>query len=126
MKMFDMSCYDPKFKYYRPGKYEMGLMKDESPMSPIIEAVTLKDKLYGYKRESDQVKCKGIKNEIDFESLKRALFHNEILTAEFNKIANKDMKIYSYKCKQSLIAYSDKRYLFNEIMSYAYGHYMIN
>ena len=30
MDIFDMSCYDPKFKYYKPGKYEMGLLKDEN------------------------------------------------------------------------------------------------
>ena len=29
MDIFDMSCYDDKFKYYKPGKYEMGLLKDE-------------------------------------------------------------------------------------------------
>ena len=48
MNISDMSCYDPNFKYHKKGKYEMGLLKDESPMTPIVEAVSLKDKLYGY------------------------------------------------------------------------------
>ena len=34
----------------------MGLLKDESPISPIIEATSLKSKLYGYKKETDEVK----------------------------------------------------------------------
>ena len=70
MNIFDMSCYDPKFKYYRPGKYEMRLLRDESPMTQIIEAVSLKDKLYGYIKENDELKCKGMKNDISFQSLK--------------------------------------------------------
>ena len=43
-KIFDMSYYHKSFKYYRPGNYEMDLIKDESP-SIIIDAVSLKDKL---------------------------------------------------------------------------------
>ena len=74
MDIFDMSCYDPKFKYYKPGRYEMGLLKDESALSPIIEAVSLKSKLYGYKKESDELKFKGLKNDISFESIKNAVF----------------------------------------------------
>ena len=74
MDVFDMSCYDPKFKYYKQGNYEMGLLKDESAMTPIIEAVSLKDKLYGYKKESDQVKCKGLKNDIKFSIVKKCCF----------------------------------------------------
>ena len=65
--MFDMSCYDESFKYYRPGKYETGKIKDES-ISIITEAVSLKDKLYAYKKENDEVKCKGVKYNINFES----------------------------------------------------------
>ena len=126
MDIFDMSCYDPKFKYYREGNYEMGLLKDESPNSQIIEAVRLKDKLYGYDKESDQMKCKGMKNDINFESLKNAVFNNEVITSKFYTIKSKDNKIFSYTDHKTLMAYSDKRYLYNPTMSYAYGHYMIN
>ena len=127
MDMFDMSCYDSKFKYYRHGNYEMGKIKDECPMSVITEAITLKDKLYAYKRESDEIKCKGVKYNINFQSLKNAVFCNESITAKFNTIkSTKDCKIYSYTDSKILAGYSDKRFLFNQTMSYPYGHYMIN
>ena len=51
MDMFDMSCYNEKFKYYRSGEYKMGKIKDECPMSIITEAVYLKDKLYASKKK---------------------------------------------------------------------------
>ena len=59
---------------------KLGLLKDESPNSQIIESVSLKDKLYGYRQESDEVKYKGLKNDINFESLKNAVFNNELIT----------------------------------------------
>ena len=93
MNIFDMSCYDPKFKYYKSGRYEMGLLKDESP-KPIIEAVSLKSKLYGYRKESDEV-YKGLNNDITFQSLKNAVFNNELITSEFYTIKAKNHKIYS-------------------------------
>ena len=127
MDIFYMSCYNKSFKYYRSGKYEMGKIKDECPMSPITEAVSLKDKLYAYKKESDEVKCKGVKYNVNFESLKNAVFNNEVITAKFNTIkSTKDCKIYSYTDETTLMAYTEKRYLYNQTMSYPYGHYMIN
>ena len=121
-----MSCYNDGFKYYRKGQYEMGLMKDESPLSLIVEGLSLKDKLYGYKKESDQVKCKGV-NDINFESLETAVFNNEMITTKLNTIKSaKDCKIYSYTDHKILMAYTDKCYLYNKTMSYPYGHYMIN
>ena len=107
--MVDMSCYDKSFKYYRPGEYEMGKIKDEFAMSPITEAVSLKDKLYAYKKENDEVKCKGVKYNVNFESLKNAVFNNEVITAKFNIIkSTKDCKIYSYTDEKTLMAYTDK------------------
>ena len=127
MDIFDMSCYDDKFKYYKPGKYKMGLLKDEcAKKSQIVEAVSLKSKVYGYKIDCDEVKYKGLKNDISFETLKNAVFNNELITSEFYTIKAKNHKIYSYTDHKTLMAYTDKRYLYNPTMTYAYGHYMIN
>ena len=99
MNIFDMSSYKHDFKYYKPGKYEMGLIKDENAKtkdpnddvynSQIVEAVALKSKLYSYRKENDKVKYKGIKdNNIHFKSLKNAVFNNETTNTKFlyNKI----------------------------------------
>ena len=94
--------------------------------SQIVEAVALKSKLYGYIKENDKIKYKGIKNELNFETLKNAVFNNELIKSEFYTIKAKNHKIYSYTDHKTLMAYTDKRYLYNPVMSYAYGHYMIN
>ena len=87
----------------------------------------MKDKLYAYKKESEEIKCMGIKNNVNFESLKNAVFNNEIITSKFNTIkSTKDCKIYSYTDSKTLMAYTDKRYLYNQTMAYPYGHFMIN
>ena len=55
------------------------------------------------------------------------MFNNELITTKFNTIkSTKDWKIYSYTDCRTLIAYTDKRYLINEIESYPYGHFMID
>ena len=109
-EILDMSCYDKSFKYYRPGNYEMGKIKDESPHNVITETVSLKDKLYAVKRENDQIKCKGVKYNINFQTLKNAVFNNKIVTTKFNTIkSTKDCKIYSYTDTKTLMAYTDKR-----------------
>ena len=126
--MFDMSCYDESFKYHRHGEYETGKIKDECPINVITEAVSLKDKLYGYVKENNEVKFKGIKNQdMSFQRLKNALFNNATIQSKFNTIKlTKDCKIFSYTDSKTLISYSDKRYYINETMSYPYGHFMIN
>ena len=85
-EMFDMSCYDKSFQYYRPGKYEMGKIKDESPHSVITEAISLKDKLYVVKRDNYKVKFKGVKYNVKFQSLKKTVFNNELITKKFHTI----------------------------------------
>ena len=126
--IFDMSCYNTSFKYYRNGQYETGKLKDECPFIIITEAVSLKDKLYAYVKEDKKVQIKGIKNkDITFERLKNALFNNKTIKNEFSTIkSTKDCKIYSYTDSKTLLAYSDKRYFIYETMSYPYGHFMIN
>ena len=131
--MFDMSCYDESYKYHRHGEYVTGKIKDECPFTVITEAVSLKDKLYAYVKEDNKVEFKGIKfknnknHDITFERLKNALFNNETIKNEFDRIkSNKDCRIFSYCDSKTLISYSDKRYFINEIMSYPYGHFMIN
>ena len=135
MDIFDMSSYNHDFKYYTEGVYEMGLLKDEnsSPKiensvykTQIVEACALKSKLYGYIKENDKIKYKGIKTELDFQSLKDAIFDNKTIKSDFYTIKAKDHKIYSYTDNKTLMCYTDKRYLYNPIMSYAYGHYMID
>ena len=127
MDIFDMSCYDKSFTYYRHGKYEMGKLKDESQFAPIIEAISLKNTLHAYKKETDQIKCKGVKYDVNFESLKNAIFKFELITAKLNTIkSTKKHKIYSYSDPNTLMAYTDKKYVFNETMCNPYGHYMIN
>ena len=124
--MFDMSCYDKSFKYYRPGEYESEKIKDECPFTVITEAVSLKDKLYGYIKDNNEVQFKGIKN-VTFQRLKNALFNNETIKNVFNTIkSTKDCKIFSYTDSKTLIEYTDKRYFINEGMSYPYGYFMIN
>ena len=135
MDIFDMSSYKTDFKYYKEGVYEMGLLKDENSSSKdensvyesqIVEACALKSKLYGYRKENEKVKFKGIKNQLDFESLKDAVFDNKTIKSEFYTIKAKDHKIYSYTDQKLLMSYTDKRYLYNSVMLYANGHYMIN
>ena len=68
-----------------------------------------------------------MKYNVNFESLKHAVFNNEVNTVKFNTIkSTKDCKIYSYSDQKTLLAYSDKRFLYCESQSYAHGHYMIN
>ena len=138
MNIFDMTSYKPDFKYYKQGQvYEMGKLKDENAVSKdpndtvynsqIVEAIALKSKLYSYRKENDNEKNKGIKDKnVNFESLKNAVFNNETIKTKFYTIRSKKHKIYSYTDHKLLMAYTDKRYLYNPIMSYAYGHYMIN
>ena len=137
MNIFDMTSYKPDFKYFKTGQqYKMGLLKDENANSKdpddsvynsqISEAVALKSKLYGYLKESDIIKYKGLKSKIDFQSLKTAVFNNELIKTDFYTIKAKNHKIYSYTDHKTLMAYTDKRYLYNPVESYAYGHYMIN
>ena len=135
MDIFDMTSYKSDFKYYKQGVYEMGLLKDENASSKdensvynsqIVEACALKSKLYGYRKENEKVKFKGIKNQLDFQSLKDAIFDNETIKSEFYTIKTKDHKIFSYTDQKLLMSYTDKRYLYNPVMSYAYGHYMID
>ena len=54
------------------------------------------------------------------------LFLNELIISEFYTIKAKNHKIFSYTDHKTLCAYTDKRYLYNQTMSYAYGHYMID
>ena len=125
--MFDMSCCDEKFTYYRKSEYEMGKMIDELPYSVITEAVSLKDKLYAVKRKNDQIKCKGIKDNINFSNLKNAVFNNELINTKFNTMnSTNNCRIYSYTDAKTLMGYTDKRYLLNQTESYPYGHFMIN
>ena len=128
MNIFDMSSYKPDFKYYKEGVYEMGLLKDENCQydSQIVEACALKSKLYGYRKENEMIKYKGIKNELNFQSLKDVIFDNKTIKSDFYTIKAKDHKIYSYTDYKTLMSYTDKRYLYNPVMSYAYGHYMID
>ena len=128
MNIFDMSSYNHDFKYYKQGVYEMGLLKDENSVynSQIVEACALKSKLYGYIKENDKIKYKGIKNELDFQSLKNVVFNNEMIKSDFYTIKAKNHKIFSYTDHKTLIGYTDKRYLYNPVMSYAYGHFMID
>ena len=87
----------------------------------------MKDKLYGYKKESDEIKCKGVKYDVNFESLKSAVFNNELIMAKFNTIkSTKNCKIFSYTDQKTLMAYTNKKYLYSPTMSCPYGHYMIN
>ena len=115
----------------------MGLLKDENAKSKdmndtvynsqIVEAVALKSKIYSYRKENEKVNYKGIKDKnINFQSLKNALFNNETIKTKFYTIRSKNHKIYSYTDHKKFMAFSDKRYLYNPIMSYAYEHYMIN
>ena len=131
--MFDMSSYNESFDFYRKGEYDTGKIKDECPATVITEAVSLKDKLYAYVKEDNEVEFRGIKfknkknNDITFERFKNALFNNESISNEFERIkSTKDCKIYSYTDSKTLISYSDKRFYINETMSYPYGHFMIN
>ena len=63
---------------------------------------------------------------LNFQSLKNAVFNNELISSTFYSIKSKNNKIFSYTDHKTLMAYGDKRYLYNPTMSYPYGHYMIS
>ena len=129
---FDTSGYNPD----RPlpvglNKKVIRLMKDELGGEIMTEFVTLRPKLYAYKRGSaESKKWKGIKKcivlkMISFEDYKTCLFgggsyqsqlmfrslRHEVRTLELNKLA--------------LSRDDDKRITVNEIASLARGHYIV-
>jgi len=131
----DSSDYPKNHPLYSSAhKKEIGKMKDECGSLLMTEFVGLRLKLYSYTtanpaehgKKAKGVKKNVIRNNITHEQYKQVLFND---TAQHNRMklfrSRKHQMTMDEVNKVSLSAFDDKRFLVDEIQSYAYGHYKI-
>jgi hypothetical protein len=130
--LFDTSDYPKDHKLYSE-KYKkvLGKMKDETSGNPIKEFVGLRAKLYAFKTiENEEIKkAKGVKKQVikqtlNIEDYKRALFKNEIVYRKINTIQTNKHNVYTKQMNKIAINGNDnKRYILkNYINTLALGH----
>jgi len=133
--LFDTSNYPTNHPCFtNDNKAVLGKFKDETAGIPIIEFIGHRSKCYSILLDNEKVKntAKGVKksvkeNYLSHELYKQCLLNNKIYPINQNLIRSNNHKIYSIsQDKTGLSPYDDKRYLYDNIYSYAYGHYKIN
>ena len=131
--LFDTSDYDVNhFAYNDKNKKVVGKMKDEMNGIAISEFVGLRPKMYSLlfadkeKKVAKGVKKCVVKKVIQHDDYKNVLFNNCYMRNCMKYLRSDDHTVRSIvQNKISLSCYDDKRYLNNNIDSYAYGHYKI-
>lgn len=130
----DTSEYDKNHILYdTKNKKVVGKFKDEAMGEIIEEFVGIKAKCYSYKiNDEEHKKLKGIKrtvvkNSISHEDYKRCIFSTEIEQQQqhhhMKTIRSMNHNLFTVDInKVSLSAFDNKRYLIDNINSYAYGH----
>ena len=137
-QLYDFSDYPKDHPLYDvSNKKVIGKFKDETSSKIITEFVGLRAKMYSFKTddEHESKKAKGIKKlvvkkELRFNDYKRSLFGSikgDIQqTTTFNTIRSYKHEVYTIKqSKIGLCSFDDKRYLIDNVNTYAYGHYKI-
>ena len=133
--LYDFSDYPKDHPLYDVcNKKVIGKFKDETSSKSITEFVGLRAKMYSFKTadEHESKKAKGIKKlvvkkELRFSDYKRSLFGSTMTdvqqTTKFNSIRSYKHDIYTIEqCKIGLCSFDDKRYLIDNVNTYAYGH----
>jgi hypothetical protein len=141
--LYDFSEYPKSHMLYSDvNKKVIGKFKDETNSVPIREFVGLRSKMYSFKlydnekqKMIESKKAKGIKKnvvkrEIAFDDYYRSLMgetkENIQQMTSFNCIRSIKHEVYSLTInKIGLCAHDDKRYLIDNINTYAHGHYKI-
>ena len=133
-QLYDFSDYPKDHDLYDEcNKKVIGKFKDETSSKIITEFVGLRAKMYSFKTEEyESKKAKGVKqsvvkNELKFNDYKRSLFGTEKSDIQqmtkFNTIRSYKHEVYTIEqSKIGLCSFDDKRYLIDNINTYAYGH----
>ena len=127
---FDLSNFENDL-HDKTNNKVIGKFKDECPISPIIEFVGLRSKVYSYLTENDEncKKNKGIKKSvvekyISHNDYKNCLFNNDIKYVVQNTFRSYKHNIYTVsQRKKALSSNDDKIYICdNNIDTYTHGH----
>ncbi|MFN9999704.1 MAG: hypothetical protein ACK559_01120, partial [bacterium] len=133
--LYDFSDYPKDHPLYDvTNKKVIGKFKDETSSKIITEFVGLRAKMYAFKTDKyESKKAKGVKklvvkNELKFQDYKRSLFgvtRTDIQQqTNFNTIRSYKHEVYTIS-KIGLCSFDGKRYLIDNVNTYAYGHYKI-
>ena len=131
---FDFSNYSKThFLYSEDFKRIPGCFKDECAGEQIDSFVGLRSKMYAIKLKNRDIKAaKGVKKsvisqDLKFDSYLDCLTENIRMEHSFKSIRSSCHNVYtSHQSKTTLSSFDDKRWLRNNVDSYAYGHYKIN
>jgi hypothetical protein len=117
-------------------KKVIGKFKDEANGKIITEFVGLRAKMYSFTTDDyESKKAKGIKRsavkELQFSDYYRSLLggvaHDIQQKVNFNTIRSYKHELYSIsQTKIGLCSFDDKRYLIDNVSTYAHGHFKIN
>ena len=133
--LFDLSNYDQKhWLYDDTNESVLEKFKDETEGIPIKEFCGIRAKQYSYilKDDDHKLTCKGIKTSamkrISHQNYYDCLFGNvKKQYISFNSFRSKNQTVSTIELnKTSLSPYDDKRYIYDGINSYSYGHYKIS
>lgn len=148
LKYFDTSNFPEKHSLFsKVNEKKVGVFKEENGSFPIVEFIGIRakqysiylDETYGDYMTSKNKKanlhkavCKGIKKAYFKKNINHSHYQNVVLNNEeckpatFSLIRSKNQTLYTMEVtKTSLINYDDKRYIYDGINSYPYGHYKI-
>ena len=133
---FDTSGYPENNNNGVPLKHHkvLGLMKDESNMTPIERDSFARSKLYSIKLKNNVIvkRAKEIKKDIiskiiSYQDFEDCIFNQEIVTVTQRSIVNKKHKLYTIKeQKLALSRNDDKRYqIYDSIDTLPWVHFRI-
>ena len=127
--------FPPNSKYYCEKNIMVpGFFKSEFANKLILEFVGLNAKVYSIKfprREDDKKTHKGVSKWYQQQRLQhkhyyRALFYNEMKTANTKHITSKSHKLYTIRRqKKCLSSFNDKQYYKHRTFPIAHGHYLL-
>ncbi|XP_064487332.1 uncharacterized protein LOC135399512 [Ornithodoros turicata] len=126
----DLSSFDRGHPLYSEKNHgRLGAFKSETGSIPIEEVICLKAKMYSIKLAGGKqiARAKGVKKNIVRKHLLHDTYHDTLfkhtsVSHEQVSIVGKKQCMYTIRnVKSSLMAYDDKRYLYNDIDSYPYG-----
>ncbi|XP_052131277.1 uncharacterized protein LOC127751576 [Frankliniella occidentalis] len=134
-EFFDTSDYPKNHPLYSlENKKVMGKFKDELNSEPIQAFVGLRAKMYSFKTVSQQEKSVGkgipreaLKSQLTFEDYKKCITQFKEKNVTFKKIGTdrRHNLFTSYCIKKGLSCYDDKRFLVDNFVTLAHGHYKI-
>ena len=136
--LYDFSDYPKNHVLYSDdNKKVIGKFKDEASSKIITEFVGLRAKMYAFTTDDtyESKKAKGVKrsvvkNELQFSDYSRSLLggvRRDIQQkVNFNTIRSYKHELYSIsQNKIGLCSFDDKRYLIDNVNTYAHGHHRI-